>query len=86
LKASIVVLFKVKEDIKIRYLTAPTEVCRDASSKVVGLVVQHMELGDPDDSSRRRPIPIEGAVDEIEADTVIMVEVDLGPTAAAAVE
>jgi NADPH-dependent glutamate synthase beta subunit-like oxidoreductase len=62
----------LKEDVKIKYLAAPTEVFRDASGKIVRLAVQCMELGEPDDSGRRRPIPIEGTVDEIEADTVIL--------------
>jgi len=36
------------------------------------LVVQRMQLGEPDASGRRRPVPIEGDVYEMEADTVVM--------------
>ena len=34
--------------------------------------VQRMELGEPDASGRRSPVPVEGAVDEIEVDLVIV--------------
>ncbi len=34
--------------------------------------VQRMELGEPDASGRRSPVPIEGAIDEVEVDQVIV--------------
>lgn len=62
----------LEEGIKIEFLAAPARIIRDESGKIVKLAVQRMELGEPDSSGRRRPIPIEGAIDEMEADTVIM--------------
>ncbi len=61
----------LEEDIKLEYLAAPAKIVRDESGKVVKMVVQHMELGEPDDSGRRRPVPIEGKLSEIDCDTVI---------------
>lgn len=62
----------LEEGVRIEYLAAPAGIIRDESGKIVRLAVQRMELGEPDESGRRRPVPIEGAVDEMEADTVIM--------------
>ena len=38
----------LEEGIKIEYLAAPNEILRDAEGKVRGMVVQRMELGEPD--------------------------------------
>ena len=62
----------LEEGIKIEFLAAPAKVLRDDDGKLTKLAVQRMELGEPDDSGRRRPVPIEGDVYEIEADTLIM--------------
>ncbi len=62
----------LEEGIKIEYLAAPARIIRDENGNIARLAVQRMELGEPDQSGRRRPVPIEGAVDEMEADTVIM--------------
>jgi len=62
----------LEEGIKIEFLAAPAKVIRDESGKIVRLAVQRMELGEPDSSGRRRPVPVDGAVDEMEADTLIM--------------
>ncbi len=61
----------LEEKIRIEYLAAPAKVVRDASGNVVKMVVQRMKLGEPDASGRRAPVPIEGALDEIEVDTII---------------
>jgi NADPH-dependent glutamate synthase beta subunit-like oxidoreductase/Pyruvate/2-oxoacid:ferredoxin oxidoreductase delta subunit len=61
----------LEEGIDIEFLAAPAEIKRDGD-KIDKLVVQRMELGEPDDSGRRRPKPIEGDTYELEADTVIM--------------
>ncbi|HZD59397.1 MAG TPA: NAD(P)-binding protein, partial [Anaerolineae bacterium] len=58
------------EGIHIEYLAAPVEVVRDGD-KVTGLKCIKMELGEPDASGRRRPVPVEGSEFVIEADTVI---------------
>jgi NADPH-dependent glutamate synthase beta subunit-like oxidoreductase/Pyruvate/2-oxoacid:ferredoxin oxidoreductase delta subunit len=61
----------MEEGIDIVFLAAPVKVIRDESGKLSKLLVQRMELGEPDSSGRRRPIPIEGDVYEMEADTLI---------------
>jgi len=58
------------EGIKIRYLTAPVELLVE-NGQVTGLRCVKMELGMPDESGRRRPLPIAGSECTIEADTVI---------------
>ncbi|MGC8718797.1 MAG: NAD(P)-binding protein [Thermodesulforhabdaceae bacterium] len=60
-----------EEGIHIEYLTGCVEILGDEEGKVRGLRCIRMELGPPDESGRRRPIPIEGSFTEIEADTVI---------------
>lgn len=58
------------EGIHIEFLAAPVEVVRDGG-KVTGLKCIKMELGEPDESGRRRPVPVEGSEFVIEADMVI---------------
>jgi NADPH-dependent glutamate synthase beta subunit-like oxidoreductase/Pyruvate/2-oxoacid:ferredoxin oxidoreductase delta subunit len=60
----------LKEDVKIEFLVAPIEIKRNGD-KVSAVAVQKMELGEPDDSGRRRPVPIEGSEYEIPIDTLI---------------
>ncbi len=62
----------LEEGIGIEFLAAPIRIERDADGKVTRMIVQRMELGEPDESGRRRPIPIEGDTFELECDTVIM--------------
>jgi len=62
----------LEEGIKLEFLAAPVKILRDGSGKMTKLTVQRMELGEPDASGRRRPVPKEGDVYEMEADTVIM--------------
>ena len=59
-----------KEGIKIQYLAAPAEVLTN-NGKVKGIRCIRMELGEPDASGRRRPIPIKGSEFDIELDVVI---------------
>jgi len=59
-----------KEGTKITYLSAPQEVLTQ-DGEVVGLRCIRMELGEPDSSGRRRPIPIPGSEYEIEIDQLI---------------
>lgn len=58
------------EGIHIEYLAAPVEVVREGG-KVTGLKCIRMELGEPDASGRRRPVPVEGSEFVIEADLII---------------
>ena len=62
----------LEEGINIEFLAAPVKALRDGDGKLAKLAVQRMELGEPDDSGRRRPLPIEGDVYELEADTLVM--------------
>jgi len=58
-----------EEGVNILYLTTPTKMLGE--EKVTAMQCIKMELGTPDDSGRRRPIPIEGSEFMIEVDTVI---------------
>ncbi len=60
----------LNEGIDIQYLAAPTGVVKDGN-RVTGIKALRMELGEPDDSGRRRPVPIEGSEFEIALDTLI---------------
>jgi NADPH-dependent glutamate synthase beta subunit-like oxidoreductase len=62
----------LEEGIKIEFLASPAKVIRDENGKMIKMAVQRFELGEPDDSGRRRPIPVEGDVFEMEADSLIM--------------
>jgi NADPH-dependent glutamate synthase beta subunit-like oxidoreductase len=62
----------LEEGIKIEFLAAPARIERNGDGSIKKLSVQRMELGEPDDSGRRRPVPIEGDVYDMEADSVIM--------------
>jgi glutamate synthase (NADPH/NADH) small chain len=61
-----------EEDIDFRWLNAPVEIYGNEEGLVTGARVIKMELGEPDDSGRRRPVPIKGSEYDIELDTVIM--------------
>jgi heterodisulfide reductase subunit A-like polyferredoxin len=59
-----------EEGVKITYLSAPQEVLIE-DGRVVGLRCIRMELGEPDSSGRRRPIPIPGSEYEMVIDQLI---------------
>jgi formate dehydrogenase major subunit len=58
-----------EEGVKFSFLTAPVKL-RKENDKLI-LTCQKMELGEPDASGRRRPVPVEGSEYDIEADMVI---------------
>jgi 2-oxoacid:acceptor oxidoreductase delta subunit (pyruvate/2-ketoisovalerate family) len=60
----------LEEGVQIEYLVAPVEVLTE-KGKVSGLKCTKMKLGEPDESGRRRPIPIPGSEHTIVVDTVI---------------
>ena len=60
------------EGIIFNLLTNPVEILTDEKGWVKGMRCIRMELGEPDASGRRRPVPVEGSEFTIEADTVIM--------------
>jgi len=59
----------LEEGIEIIYLAAPTKLTRENGE--LKLECQRMELGEPDASGRRRPVPIEGSEFTTELDTLI---------------
>lgn len=61
-----------EEGVKFEMLTNPIEVVSNGEGWVKGLTCIKMELGEPDSSGRRRPVPVEGSDFFIEADVVIM--------------
>lgn len=62
-----------EEGIIFKFLTAPLEVLGDDETYMVkGLKCQQMELGEPDASGRRRPIPVEGSEFVLDLDAVIV--------------
>ena len=61
-----------EEGILFRLLTNPVEILGDEKGYVSGMKCIRMELGEPDASGRRRPVPVEGSEYVLEADTVIM--------------
>ena len=60
-----------EEGVVFKFLTAPLEVLSDENFNVTGLKCQQMELGEPDASGRRRPIPVEGSEFVLDLDCVI---------------
>jgi glutamate synthase (NADPH/NADH) small chain len=61
-----------EEGIIFDLLQNPTEILVDDNGWVRGIRIIKMELGEPDESGRRRPIEVPGSEYEIECDTVIM--------------
>jgi glutamate synthase (NADPH/NADH) small chain len=61
-----------EEGIQFCTLQNPKRVLGDEEGKVVAMECLKYELGEPDDSGRRRPVPIEGSEFVIDVDTVIV--------------
>ncbi|MFN7993621.1 MAG: NADPH-dependent glutamate synthase [Bryobacteraceae bacterium] len=68
----------IQEGIQFKWLTNPIEILGNASGWVTGLRCQEMDLGEPDSSGRRRPVPKPGTEFDLDVDTVIYA---LGTTA-----
>ena len=60
-----------EEGVIFKNLTNPIEVIKDDNGHIREIVLQIMELGEPDESGRRRPVPVEGKTETIEADMMI---------------
>ena len=60
-----------EEGIRLNLLKAPTRIIGDESGLVTSMELVQMELGEPDDSGRRRPFPLQGSEHILEVDTVI---------------
>ncbi|MGN0694875.1 MAG: FAD-dependent oxidoreductase [Lentihominibacter sp.] len=61
-----------EEGVIFKNLTNPLEIIKDENGHVKEVVLQCMELGEADESGRRRPVPIEGKTETIELDTVVL--------------
>lgn len=61
-----------EEGVQFKLLTSPVEIRGDENGWVRSMICQRFELGEPDESGRRRPVAIPGSEYEMEVDTVIM--------------
>jgi glutamate synthase (NADPH) small chain len=60
-----------EEGVQFHWLTNPVEILDDGHGSVRGMRCVRMELGEPDESGRRRPVTVEGSDFEFEADLVV---------------
>jgi 2-oxoacid:acceptor oxidoreductase delta subunit (pyruvate/2-ketoisovalerate family) len=70
----------LREGIPIDFLCAPVRVVK-SKGRVSGMELQRMKLGRPDESGRRRPVPVKGSNFRLKLDTIIAAigeQVDLG--------
>jgi glutamate synthase (NADPH/NADH) small chain len=61
-----------EEGVKMKLLNSPVRIIGDECHRVVAMECIKMKLGEPDESGRRRPVPIEGSQFTMELDTVIV--------------
>jgi len=61
-----------EEGIELFLLTNPTQYLGNEKGRLAGMVCLQMELGEPDESGRRSPVPIEGSEFEIECDLCVV--------------
>jgi glutamate synthase (NADPH/NADH) small chain len=61
-----------EEGIRFKWLTNPVEILDDGKGGVRGMRCVRMELGEPDDSGRRRPVTVAGSEHDIEVDLVVV--------------
>jgi len=60
-----------EEGVDFNWLASPIEILGDENRNVRALRCVKMELGEPDDSGRRRPVPVPGSEFELETDMVV---------------
>ena len=60
-----------QEGVEFNWLTHPVAVLDDGKGNVRGLRCVRMELGEPDASGRRRPVPVEGSEFDFECDLIV---------------
>ncbi len=63
--------FAKQDGVEFRWLTAPVRVVGDKHGKVTGIECIKMELTEPGEDGRRRPVPIKGSEFFLEVDAVI---------------
>jgi glutamate synthase (NADPH/NADH) small chain len=61
----------IEEGVEFHWLTNPVEIIGDEQGWVKGMKCIRMELGEPDESGRRSPVPIPGSEFFMEVDTII---------------
>lgn len=61
-----------EEGVIFKFLTNPDEIVSATDGSIDYVRLQKMELGEPDASGRRRPVPVEGAMEEIKVSSLIM--------------
>jgi len=61
-----------EEGVDFRWLTQPIQLAGDEGGRVKTMTCLQMELGEPDHSGRRRPVPVEGSEFTLEVDSVIL--------------
>jgi glutamate synthase (NADPH/NADH) small chain len=61
-----------EEGVEFFFLAAPTKFIGNEQGRVIGMECLQMELGEPDDSGRRRPVTVDGSEFELECDLVIV--------------
>jgi glutamate synthase (NADPH/NADH) small chain len=62
----------MEEGAKYEFLTQPVQFIAGESGRLEKIECIHMQLGEPDKSGRRRPVPIEGSNFIVEADTAVL--------------
>jgi glutamate synthase (NADPH/NADH) small chain len=61
----------MEEGVEFHWLSTPVEILGDEDGNARGMRCIHMELGEPDDSGRRRPVAVEGSDYEFKADMIV---------------
>ncbi len=61
----------MEEEVQFQLLTNPVRVVGDENGYVTGIECIRMELGEPDEKGRRRPVPVEGSNFVLEVDAMI---------------
>ncbi len=61
-----------EEGVKFSLLTAPLSIVGDEDGQVKGLVCQRMRMGEPDESGRSRPIPVDNSEFILDVDMVVV--------------
>jgi formate dehydrogenase major subunit len=59
------------EGVEYMFLTNPTKVVKNQEGKVKAITCLKMELGEPDSSGRRRPVPVQGSEFDVDVDYIL---------------
>ena len=62
----------IPEEIEFQLLNNPVRILGDENDRVIGMEVQKMELGEPDEKGRRKPVAVPGSNWVIDCDAVII--------------